>query len=87
LVIVCRLHYWWCGVDKNELSRLFGYDDTVTLHVLDAAGLVHYYNTLIKRTVFLEFSWQSLFSEFKLINQINRNKFWNSLMVAQGWRS
>jgi hypothetical protein len=69
---------WWFGViytaddvDKIELSHLFGYDDAVTLRILDAAGLVEY-NTLFKRMVFVEFAWQSLFFEFKLTNQINR---------------
>jgi hypothetical protein len=48
-------------------------DDAVTLRILDAAGLVQY-NTLFKRIVFVEFAWQSLFSEFKLTSQINRKQ-------------
>jgi hypothetical protein len=40
---------WWFsvvytndGVDRSELSHLFGYDDAATLHILDAASLVQY---------------------------------------------
>ena len=68
-----RVVYTTDGVDKSELSHLFGYDDAVTLHILDAAGLVQH-NTLFKRIVFVEFAWQSLFSEFKLTNRINRKQ-------------
>ena len=68
-----RVVYTIDGVDKTELSHLVGYDDAVTLHILDAAGLVQY-NTLFKRIVFVEFAWQSLFSEFKLTSRINQKQ-------------
>jgi hypothetical protein len=71
---------WWFiviytidGVDKSELSHLFGYDDTVTLRILDAAGLVQY-STRFKKMVFVQHAWESLFSEFKLTNRINRRQ-------------
>ena len=35
-----RVVYTIDGVDKTELSHLVGYDDAVTLRILDAAGLV-----------------------------------------------
>jgi hypothetical protein len=68
-----RVVYTTDGVDKSEISHLFGYDHAVTLCIIDAAGLVQS-NTLFRRMVFVEVAWLSLFSEFKLTNQINQNE-------------
>jgi hypothetical protein len=51
-----RVVYTTDGVDKSEVSHLFGYAAAVPLCILDAAGLVQY-NTLFKRMVFVEFLW------------------------------